>query len=431
MKHKLCSLVLCMLLILSASACTDSTSHEVTDNPNSTTLTTTATTTESPEEPPVTQPDPLLNEKNAIKEQVIAFINSDAVDPDEIFDQFLNHDYYIGNFDTTKEPSSTYHEVYRKDGVLVTHTNDGTLYTVTGQNQQVTAEIQKGKLVILETVQLEEKPLLSIFYDFGFDIDVVYTVDKDSVNLSECNLTPDMMSISDDLATCTFSEEYLINIASLLFDAITDSEEEHQKLLDSCQMEGIYSVADRKATFRFQTTGDSLGEIIISSTFENKPGDNPKSTSFLQYTTLLDGVSVQMTNELLIEHESVSFYSPGGYSFRNIMTAEYTKVENGIPYDITLTETSHYVLRNDGDFIASWKKEQTISALGQSTTNESYERMTYDSASHFTYSATLNHQLVYQLDAYEFQWGSPDKSIPQAIIDLQKQLNSSQQGSIL
>ena len=85
MKHKLLSIFLCLLLALPLSSCkefNDSKGSEQSESPKTTAATTTVTTPPSSEQHPETKPDPLLDKKNTIKDQVIVFMADDVENND-------------------------------------------------------------------------------------------------------------------------------------------------------------------------------------------------------------------------------------------------------------------------------------------------------------------------------------------------------------
>lgn len=424
MKHKVLSIFLCLLLTLPLSACNRS------DQPKNTQPSdpspTAATTVPSPELPPETKPDPLQNEKNAIKEEVLVFMADDVEDndPSAMFERFLGN-YAVTDFSNAYEDSIPYNSIYQKDGVSVIDRTDGTVYTIATPNQIVTAKMNGGKLAVLNQSVVESAPVPSIFSDFGFDISTVYS-ENDSTDFTNLDLTPDMLSVSDDLQTCNFSAEYMNRMSVLFAESLELDQPETQAFMDSCQASGSYSVEAKRAVFTVSGSTTALGAVRFTVTLTHNPDfQDYSSVMKVEYTMNVSGAPVSVTNELTIQDNRYSGGYIHGFFFRNILTAETTVMQNGIPVSSKSVTTSMYSIKANGDFHASQQIEQEVSAMGQSSSEDSYRQLQFDSnsAEGFSYSEEINGILQLRLIARSCQFGEHDLTIPQAVIDLKNQLN--------
>lgn len=429
MKHKLLSIFLCLLLALPLSSCkefNDSKGSEQSESPKTTAATTTVTTPPSSEQHPETKPDPLLDKKNAIKDQVIVFMADDVEnnDPYAMFEQFLG-DYYVTDFSGIYQDSKPYNSIYHKDGVSVIDRTDGVSYQISAPNEIVTVQMQGGKLTVTDRTAVESPPIPSIFTDFGFDISTVYSKD-DSIDFTEPQLTADMLTVSDDLLTCTFSDEYLDSIATLFGESMDLDEAGCKAFVNSCTTSGSYSVEDKQAVFIISGDTDEMGKITVTLTLTHNPQRQDYSTSMkVEFTQDVEGTPVAITNELTIEDERYAGGNIPGFFFRNILTAEATVVQNGVPINSKTVTTSMYSFKANGNFHASEHILQDVSAMGQSAQQESYRQLKYNSniAEGFEYSEQLDYILQLRLIAQTCKIGEHDLTPPQAVIDLQNQLN--------
>ena len=425
MKHKLLSIFLSLLLTLSVTSCntTDSQTNAETTTPQSTTVN---TTRQPPETEPVTQPDPLLNEKNAIKDEVLIFMADDVEnnDPYAMFEQFLG-DYYITDFSNAYKDSKSYNSIYHKNGVSVVDRTDGVSYQISTPNEIVTAQMKGGKLSVTDRTAVERAPISSIFTDFGFDISIIYSQD-DSIDFNDPELTADMLTVSDDLLTCTFSDEYLNSIATLFGESMDLDEAGCKAFVNSCTKSGTYSVEDKQAVFIISGDTDERGAITITLTFTHNPDRQDYSTTMkVEYTVEAEGTPVTVTNELTIMDERYAGGNTPGFFFRNILTTEATVLQNGVPLNYKTVTTSMYSINANGNFHASERILQDVSAMGQSAQQESYHQLEYNSnrADGFEYSEQLDSIIQLQLVAQTCKIGNHDLPLPDAVIALQNELN--------
>ena len=423
MKHKLLSIFLSLLLTLSVTSCNTADPQK---SENASPQSTAATTQQPPETKPVTQPDPLLNEKNAIKDQVLIFMADDVEDNDPyaMFEQFLG-DYYVTDFSGIYQDSKPYKSIYHKNGVSVTDRTDGVSYQISTPTEIVTAQMKGGKLTVTDRTAVESAPIPSIFTDFGFDISMIYSKD-DSIDLAQPQLTADMLTVSDDLLTCTFSDAYLDSIAALFGESMDLDEAGCKAFVNSCTSSGSYSVEDKQAVFIISGDAAERGKLTVTLTFTHNPDRQDYfSTMKVEYTVEAEGTPVTVTNELTIMDERYAGGHIPSFFFRNILTAEATVVQNGVPINSKTVTTTMYSINAHGYFHASESILQDVSTMGYSAQQDSYRQLKYDPniAEGFEYSEQLDGILQLRLIAQTCKIGDHDLTLPDAVIELQNELN--------
>ncbi len=280
MKKKLLIFVLALIVCLSFASC-----FEASNVSNDTTDTSLETA------------DPNAEEKQLIKEELMKILNDDEASeemesPIDLFDSFIG-DYQITEFPEKSWYGSSVKSVWQKDGVTVIEYRDGHKEYSLVKDIYHFLFTANGDTYELESVQyVDEGHVPSIYDDFGISIGGLYGESEKTILPPV--LKEDMIVVSDDLVTCTFTSEYLDELVKWFSRSMDVS------VIDSkdWKCNGSYDVEGKKVKFEITGNTEETGDFKMEISFSDKSGE---MTMSLECSPVTDGAVVPMTTEMTIK----------------------------------------------------------------------------------------------------------------------------------
>ena len=333
------SLIL-LSLLLSAVSCTTQPPQETTGNPEETTTSPNEETTvadETTEETTAeittaeTTPPPSEEEIAAIKAEVIALMmaDSDKESPTTLFEAFIG-DYAISDIDQLASNGgyNAYSKIFRDGDALGMVYLDGvtTDYTVYRNDFAYTAyKDELGNTSVTGKAPLGGADYTpSILTDFGFDISAIYS---GNISMQDPTLDASMLTVSDDLLTCTFSDAYMAEVGRGLCASLGYNSADAEKFFDTAKLSGVYYPQEKRAEFVIEFYELSLGETKITLTCTDKGTKGITYSTKMEFNVVSSGMIVPTTTELIISEVKYDGNRPisGQFELRSIasVTLDY------------------------------------------------------------------------------------------------------------
>ena len=215
---------------------------------------------------PQPQPEPTLEEKKqAIKEKLIAtyYGNESAKlkSPMELLSA-LEKDFSITKISSLTDQPGAPVSIYKKGDTILKNYEYYQIHSVVKDGQIFFISHVNGSEPLEETIFDTDSVSLLTAMGMGEEspwLNIPLTPDSDEDSLEVPDLTVDHITVSDDLTTCTVSEEYIKEVLKIAFEEIGEfSPEELDEVLEAVQGSLVYTVAENKFVGSFTVTPPDL-----------------------------------------------------------------------------------------------------------------------------------------------------------------------------
>ena len=356
------SLIL-LSLLLSAVSCKTQPPAETTGNPEETSAEpieettaadeTTAEETTAADTTAETTPPPSEEEIAAIKAEVIALMmaDSDKESPTTLFEAFIG-DYAISDIDQLMSNGgyNAYSKIFRNDDTLGMVYLDGvtTDYTVYRNDFAYTAyKDALGNTSVTGKTSLGGNTYTpSILTDFGFDISAIYS---GNISLQDPTLDASMLTVSNDLMTCSFSDDYMTEVGRGMCASLGYNDADTEKFFDTAKLSGVYYPQEKRVEFVIEFYELTLGETKITLTCTDKGTKGITYSTKMEFNVVSSGMIVPTTTELIISEVKYDGNRPisGQFELRSI--ASVTLDYNGSKVSSDAISITTYSLFAEGE----------------------------------------------------------------------------------
>lgn len=337
------STLILLSLLLSTASCnilqppTETTGNpeETTAEPNEETTAADETTEETTAEITTAETTPLPSEEEiaAIKAEVIALMatDSDKMAPTTLFDAFIG-DYAISDIDQIASNGgyNAFSKIFRTGNTLGMVYLDGvtTNYTVYRNDFAYTAyKDALGNTSVTGKTSLGGAQVIpSILIDFGFDIS---SFASGSLAIQDPTITASVLTVSDDLLTCTFPDAYLTEFGRGFCEGLGYSDADTEKFLETAKLSAVYYTQEKRVEITVEGYVLSLGDVKLSI---NKTTSEAKGTTYstkMEFNVLSSGMVVPTTTEVIISNVKYDGARPISGQFEIRTTALATGSYNG------------------------------------------------------------------------------------------------------
>lgn len=332
-----------------------------------------------PSEPAVTE-DPLKEEKEAVKAQVLSIMAEDSrQDPSVLFENFFG-DYSIPDFAPDNDYAAALSRIWQKDGVTVIEYKDGSVEYALARNGYLFSLTSEGGNTAVTSVTPLADPagyIPSIFSDFGIDISDVYTASSaEEEEAPSPLLTADMLTVSDDLTVCTFSDEYLREVAAMLCASMGYSAEQTDKFMSDYSGSGVYTADSNTVEFVIKGSFEGLGAATVTVSHSVDDRGDYRTSVKMEYTLVAEGMILPTTTELAVYDVEYDGDTPitAGFDSRTLISDGQMTVQ-GIVCTFSSYEIKNIYLNcsdpEKPSLSASVSSETNTEVLGQTVTETS------------------------------------------------------------
>ena len=377
-----------------------------------------------------------------IKATVMAELNgeqdSSVQSPDEIFKTFLG-DFTIESPSTTGPLSNDIKRVYLKDGVYVVEYNSGEVsYETVYKGYLFSLSKDKtARISMVGCTQLGEedyKPTPSIFEYFAIDISNVYLTGSneetgDSKDIP--TLTEDMLTVSEDRSTCTFSADYMNQFAKVFFEDMNSDLGEEMNIVEAT---GVYKVSEKTYEFIISGTSESCKDLRMTIIISNSEETGESLYMKVEGTMSSDGMTIPTVVEISMKDITYVDKKPVKATIESKRTINGAKGKiQGHNYTMDSETSSCFTLdiTNEASLKLTGKvtDNQTVSVDGKTDTIKTENSIecvfSNDADSKLTFSkrVTSNGQTTQvTMNSSNLKLSSPtDVSIPKTVHSLIKQ----------
>lgn len=426
-------LTLVLTLILTLVSCTTLSN----DDTNTTDI-----TKESETKPVSNTNQPTLKErKEQIKKQAIQIMQGDGTENNRDFNT-LPFAPYMGDYSITSIESSNSSgyrpsAIYRKGGVSVTKytASPQVDYNIDHGGYLISVITENGDYPEISNIQeLDDDYTPSIFFDCGINFDLLMNGDGDSDSeeddSDEPELTPEKITVSDDLTTCTFSNDYMKEMARSLYKEFY-SDSEVEQLLADFTGSGTYNVAENKITLIISSDTEALSAPMITAIYSETADKKVTLSMKMEMTVEENGISVpasmEMTYANLVFNEQNTIVC-GDLLTKMEMEMDY--VENGVSYRIIMEESTQVSFDCSNaaapKISATTVSKQNMKWGSQSYTEESENTLKIDlskTTDQFTYIMKSGDDVLAELSSDTLRFGTPSNmpSVPGSVTNLVNQ----------
>lgn len=412
---KIISFLLAISFLLLVCSCN---SLQTTDSQESTTDSQESTTDPNKSENTV-------DKESEIKQTVLKLMQDSEKqeDPASLFSYF-DGDYEISNFTKSMDAIKT---IKRKNAVSIVSASGLDYYGVEAAGFLFyVADHNLGSEVIgVLPLQTDMSHKSTIFTAFGIDTGALYGIEAEE---DDIELTEDMLTVSEDKATCTFSKNYLDEMAAFLCESLGYAESQTNAFLNKYTGSGVYSVSDNKITFEIKLQDTSLGNIHQISSYSVDKNGKVNAYSFMEYSNPSLGMNTPVKAEISYKDVVYNDNKPISATIQVNSVADTSYQDGnyyGAPY-ITSTTTTKMTFTLDCSNadapkgVAVSEKTSTESYQGESWTTKSTVNLSVDlskSSSQFVHTEKRDGEIVSELKANKVTFATPSSfpAVPQRV----------------
>ena len=382
----------------------------------------------------------LEEKKDRIKQHVMALMgDSHREDPESLFEYFCG-DYVISSFGNSDD-SSMFNKVYQKNGITVNEYTDGIKeYTAVKGGYVFTVVEQNGSFRLYGAEQYEDADsyIPSIFDDFGIDISAFY--DKDDASgteedVEEPELTAEMLTVSGDLKTCTFSDAYMKEVLRMFGKSFGKTDAELDVFVNLSSASGSYSVEQDTVTFEILAkrldmgNGAEVDEAKITIFYCDSETDGITMTMNMEMTMAMD-MDGTVINAPTVMEQTVSKVRYNGNkvvaaSFESKMSTDIQATVSGISFKTAVCETNSFDLSieepENSKFSVNCSTEQTTT-MGETKATEKSSQIldcTFGTnASKFSYIMTQDGVQAAKIEATGVTLGASGENVPSEVLNI-------------
>ncbi len=382
----------------------------------------------------------LEEKKDRIKQNVMALMGDrEREDPEKLFEYFCG-DYVISSFGNSDD-SSMFNKVYQKNGITVNEYTDGIKkYTAVKGGYVFTVVEQNGSFRLYDMVEYEnaDSHVPSIFDDFGIDISAFY--DKDDASgseedIEEPELTAEMLTVSGDLKTCTFSDAYMKEVLRMFGKSFGKTDAELEVFVNISSVSGVYSVDSETITFEIlakgldMDNGSDVGDVNVTISYRDSEADGITMTMKMQMTISMEVegsvISAPMTMDQTVSGVKYDGNKVVEASFESKMFTDIQATASGISFKTAVYEINSFDLsiEDSGNpkFSVNCSTEQTT-AVGESKTTEKSSQIldcTFGTnASKFSYIMTQDGVQAAKIEATGVTLGASGENVPSEVLNI-------------
>ncbi len=377
-------------------------------------------------------------EKKQIKATVMAELNSEQESsvqtPDKIFEAFMG-DFTIESPSATGSLRKDIKRVYLKDGVYVIEYISGEVsYETVHEGYLFSLNKDKtGRISMDGYTQLGEDYTSSpsIFGYFAIDISNVYPTgsNNETENSKDIpTLTEDMLTVSEDRSTCTFSADYMKQIGKVLFEDINSESDEEINIVEAT---GVYKVAENSYEFVIAGASNSFGYLRTTIIISNSEETGERFSIKVEGPINSNGMTLPTVFEISMKDITYVDKNPVKATIESKRTIKGAKGKTqGHDYTIDLETTSCFTLDITNEALPKLTGKitdnQTVSVDGKTNTIKTENSLECvfsdgaDSMLSFSKSVTSNGQTTnVTMNSSVLKHGAPaEVSIPKTVHNL-------------
>lgn len=375
--------------------------------------------------PDASENDQGTAEVNSIKESVLKLMSDSESqqDPAILFSHF-DGDFEISGFTSSMDNIKN---IKRKNAVTVVSAANLQYYGVEAAGFLFYAADFRGESEVIGVFSLQnDAPQTStVFTAFGIDTGVVYTNDS---NEEPIELTAEMLTVSEDEKTCTFSKQYVDQLATVICDALGYTESQKDTFMEKYQGSGVYSVEENKITFEIKLEDNSLGNITQITSYSVDADQNVNAYSLMEYSNPSLGINTPTKVEIHYQNVvyqddlpvsatiSVNCVSDASYYDGNYQGAPYITATDTINATYTLDCSDQACPKGS----ALYEKTTESSFKSEKWTNKTTLRMSVDlskSSAQFSFTEISDGETVNTLKANKVVFATPSgfPAVPQRV----------------
>lgn len=361
---KLLSIVILLAFIMSFASCNNSQEPSSSDN-------STSSSTVSEENTEPSGEDNTLSEEDKIKNAALDLMkmSESQKDPTDLFAHFSG-DFQITNFTSSQDRIKS---IKRKEAVTLVDAASLSYYGIEAAGYMFYAAdyAQEAEVVASLSLSSDDSKASTIFTVFGIDTSALYSSTTDSTEAEE--LTAEMLTVSEDKATCQFDKAYIDSLAEVLCETMDFTGSTKTSFMNKYTGSGTYSVAENKVTFDIQIKDNQIGAIhqIIKYAVDND--GKVYAYSYMEYSNASLGITTPIVAEIeckdvvyrentpisatiKLKSSSESSFRYGGVTVKLVDNIETT-------FDLDCTDLA------SRSATATYKKKRVETAMGESFTN--------------------------------------------------------------
>lgn len=359
---KLLPIIILLALIMSFASCNNT--QETNGSNNSTSS---STATEENTEP--SGEDNTLSE-DQIKKTVLDLMkmSESQKDPTDLFAHFAG-DFQITNFTSSQDGIKS---IKRKEAVTLVDAGPLSYYGIEAAGYMFYAAdyAQEAEVIASLSLSSDDSKASTIFTVFGIDTSALYTSTTDSAEAKE--LTAEMLTVTEDKATCQFDKAYIDSLAEVLCETMGFTGSTKSSFMNKYTGSGTYSVAENQVTFDIQIKDTQIGAIhqIIKYAVDND--GKVYAYSYMEYSNAALGITTPIVAEIeckdvvyrentpisatiKLKSSSESSFRDGGVTVKLVDNIETT-------FDLDCTDLA------SRSATAICKKKRVETAMGESST---------------------------------------------------------------
>lgn len=373
---------------------------------------------------------PTLEDKmNEIKQRVIAIMTDESgnkEEPESIFEHFCG-DYVIPIFGNSGD-STMFNKVYQKDGITVNEYSDGIReYTAVKDGYIFTVVEQNGSFRLYDMVEYEDADshVPSIFDDFGIDISMFYDKGDSSSSdedTEEPELTADMLTVSEDLKTCAFSDAYMKEIVRLFGRSQDKTDTELEEFVKNATASGVYSVEENSVTFEISAKDDTTGNIDTIVVYSENTESGINLTMKIDYDIMSEGMTIPMSIEMSYRNVKNDGDKVVSAEFEMKMSMEMVMEILGLKYESEVTSVSTYSLSVENKNAPSLSvRASSVDTTTEGDVTERVEsNITLDCTfgGDMSYVVSENGEVTTRIDGKNIALSAEGESIPAKVYEL-------------
>ena len=384
---RFCLILLILSLLISASACQSDNDSSVTDESGNV----------------ISGNDAALSEEDKIINTVLNLMESFETqkDPTDLFAHFAG-DFQITNFSSKNGVKS----IKRREAVIFADTVDSDYYGIEAAGYLCYASNynQRAEVIADFALAADAPKASTIFTAFGIDTSALYTASKD--NSKPIALTADMLTVSEDKATCTFDKTYIDAFAEEVCKTLELMGSKKTSFMSKYTGSGIYSVKDNKVTFDIKLKDNQLGSIHQIVKYAIDTEGKVYAYSYFEYSNSSLGINIPIIAEIECKDVVYRDNEPISATIKLKESSTNKFKDGGVDVKIATTaETTFKLDCTDLDSrsaTVSRKTKNVESALGESSTYNYTHSLSIDlgkSTSQFQLTKKDDYSTTYSLTA--------------------------------
>ena len=373
---------------------------------------------------PETTQDPAAE---ALKNEVLELMEDDDGDKESLTTLFIPFcgDYTVGNFSKSNDFAVSLDSIYQKNGVSTIKYADGSYtHTVVRDGVQFSINEKDGKSELAGTLDVAvDSYVPSVFYDFGIDISPFYSGKGENTDdIEDPKLTADMLSVDAAYQICTFSDEYVREVARLLCASLDYNEAETQEFLSVYEGSGTYYAADKKVVFVIKGREKSIGDVTITLTYSKDDKGGEVSSVKTDFVVESGGMTIPTSQEIITRNVEYDGNKPVAASFelRAFASSEFSN--QGVSGSVESTQISDIYLNiKDSDdicFDVIFTSTAATVIAGQKTESEATISLRKSDSKYENFYYTVSKDHIEQASlSGNLTFGTPD--VPEPATDME------------